>query len=253
MIEEAFIHGHSFLHRLDPRARVVSALGFSLVVALLDRIFALIPACLLAILSVLLARLPLRAVFFRLLMVNGFILFLWIVLPFTFEGKPLFNIGPLVATKEGILYSAILTLKSNGILLIVMSLVATMSIFTLGRASRHLLIPDKLIHLLFFTYRYIHVIHLEYQRLVKAIKIRGFNPGTNMHTYKTYAYLIGMLMLKSHDRAKRVRAAMLCRGFNGTFYDLRTFSMKTSDWVMIMLMFLVLTGIGLLQWTKILY
>jgi cobalt/nickel transport system permease protein len=121
-----------------------------------------------------------------------------------------------------------------------MAFVATMSVFTMGRAMRHLHVPNKIVQLFFFTYRYIHVIHMEYQRLMKTLKIRGFYPRTNLHTYRTYAYLVGMVIVRSHDRAERVRAAMLCRGFSGTFYDLSEFSFKASDLVALVLMLMVI-------------
>ena len=251
MIEEFFINGNSIIHRLDPRVKTIVAGSFSLVVAVSDRFVALIPAFLLALSFIFLARIPLKKVLSRLLIVNGLILLLWFFIPFTMEGKRLFKLGPLIATSEGITYSALITIKSNAIILSLIALLATMSIFTMGRAMRHLHVPAKIVHLLFFTYRYIHVIYMEYQRLIKAIKIRGFHPGTSMHTYRTYAYLVGMLLVKSHARAERVRAAMLCRGFRGRFYDLMEFSFKTSDLLIMTLMLLAVCVVGLLQWTRI--
>ena len=59
------------------------------------------------------------------------------------------------------------------------------------------------------------VLEEEYQRLARAARIRGFRAGTDLHTYRTYAYLVGMLFVRAADRAERVRNAMLCRGFNG--------------------------------------
>ena len=206
-----------------------------------------------AVSFIFLARLSLRAVFFRLLMVNGLILLLWFFIPFTFKGEPLFAIGPLTGTKEGIIHAAGITIKSNAIIMTLMAFLTTMPVFTLGRAMRYFHMPDKIIHLLSFTYRYIHVIHMEYRRLMNAIKIRGFNPGNNIHTYKTYAYLVGMLLLKSYERADRVRAAMLCRGFKGRFYNLSEFSFKASDWVIMVFVLLAISALGLLQWTRIIY
>ena len=203
----------------------------------------------LATLFVTIARLPLKRVSYRLLVVNGLVLLLWVFLPFTTDGSAVFTVGSLVATREGLIHSALITLKSNAIVLTLMAFISTMSIFTMGRALSHLYVPAKMVHLLIFTYRYIHVIYQEYQRLLKAVKIRGFRPGTNMHTYQTYAYLVGILIIKSYDRAKRVRAAMLCRGFKGAFYDLSEFCFKTSDWILMIFMSLASTGIGLLQWT----
>lgn len=248
MLEEGFIVGDSVIHRLDPRVKSIVAGIFSIVVAVSDRFLALIPALLIALFFMFLARLPIQRVFSRLLIVNGFIFFLWLLLPFTTEGSPLFSIGPLTATKAGILSVTLITLKSNAIILAFMALMATMSVFTMGRALGDLYVPSKIVHLIFFTFRYIHVIHEEYRRLINAVKIRGFHPGNNLHTYRTYAYLVGMLLVKSYERAERVRAAMLCRGFRGKFYDLREFELKTTDLIVMFLMLIGVSGVALLQW-----
>jgi cobalt/nickel transport system permease protein len=248
VIEEVFIGGNSVIHGLDPRAKIVAAFTFSIVVAVCDRFAALAFAVGVSVALILMARLPLKEVLRRLIIVNGLILFLWLFLPFTFQGTPLFTAGPLTATREGIAYAAVITLKSNAIIMALMALVATVPIFSIGRAMRHLQVPSTMAYLFLFTYRYIHVIYTEYQRLTTAIKIRGFRPATNMHTYRTYAYLVGMILVKSHDRSQRVRAAMLCRGFQGRFYDLSEFAFRSADLVMMLLMFSVVTGIGLLQW-----
>jgi len=251
LIEEDFLIGDSVIHRLDPRARVITAAAFSIVVAVSERFIALLPAILVAVSFIFLARLSLKRVCLRLLMVNLLILTLWLSLPFTFRGETLFSLGPLTATREGIGRAAALTVKSNAIIMTLMALIATMPVFTLGRALRYFHVPEKIVHLLSFTYRYIHVIHTEYSRLMNAIKIRGFNPGNNIHTYKTYAYIVGMLLLKSYERANRVRTAMLCRGFRGKFYDLSEFSFRPFDWVVMVTSLFAVLGIGILQWTRI--
>ena len=250
MFEEGFIEGDSLIHRLDPRIRWIVAATFSVVVAVADRFMALIPALIISLIFIFLAKLSIQKVLARLLIVNGFILFLWFMLPFTTDGSPVFSFGPLTATKEGIHLAILITLKSNTIILALLALTATMSVFTMGRALGDLHVPSKIVYLLFLTYRYVHVIHLEYRRLVNTLKIRGFRPRNNLHTYRTYAYLVGMLLVKSSDRAERVRAAMLCRGFQGKFYDLRDFDLNVSDVVMLVLMLMSISGIALLQWIE---
>lgn len=247
MIEQGFETGDSMIHRFDPRAKVVVAACFSLVVALCDRFSATLPALFSALFLVLLAGLPLRKVFLRLLAVNSLILLLWVFLPFTFQGETLFRLGSLSASREGVLYAALITVKANAIIMALISLVATMSVFDLGRAMRRLRVPTKIVHLFLFTYRYIHVIYKEYQRIMTAVKIRGFQPKTDIHTYRTYAYLLGMLFIKTYDRAERVRAAMLCRGFSGRFYDLGEFVFTGSDWILTILMLLWVGGIAWVQ------
>jgi cobalt/nickel transport system permease protein len=78
--------------------------------------------------------------------------------------------------------------------------------------------------LLLLAYRYIFVIEQEYQRLYRAAKMRNFRPASNLHTYRTYAYLVGMLFVRASERARRVHLAMKCRGFTGRFHSLAHFA-----------------------------
>jgi cobalt/nickel transport system permease protein len=243
-----FAGGDSLLHRLDPRVKVVVAVIFSLVVALADKTSCLVTAATVSIAMLFLARLPLQQVVRRLLVVNSFILFLWLFLPFTFPGEAFFTIGPLHATREGITYALLLTIKSNTIVLALISLLATTPIITLGHTLSHLYVPDKLVHLFFFTVRYMQVLHQEYERLRNAMKVRGFRPATNIHTYKSYAYLVGMLLIMSFDRADRIRKAMLCRGFHGKLYLLSHFEFHRKDLVLGGIMILIVGYMAVLQW-----
>jgi cobalt/nickel transport system permease protein len=129
------------------------------------------------------------------------------------------------------------------------ALLGTIPIFTLGHAMNQLSVPDKLVHLLLFTYRYIHVIFQEYRRLINAMKIRGFTPRTNNHTYKTYAYLLGVLLVRSYDRAERIHKAMLCRGFSGKYYTSTPFSVKPRDLLYLSVMLTIILGLVFLQWS----
>jgi cobalt/nickel transport system permease protein len=251
MIGEEFSGGDSLIHRLDPRVKIVAVSFFSVVVAVSNRFVVLMSALALGFFIVLLARVPMRQLVRRLVPVNIFILFLWLFLPFTVQGEPLFSVGPLVGTHEGVLYAARISLKSNAIVTVLIALVASSSILTLGHAMHELRVPKKIVHLFFFTYRYIHVIGREYVRLVNAMKVRGFRPGTNMHSYKTFAYLVGMLLVRSCDRAERVRNAMLCRGFRGRLYSLSDFSMKTRDVISLIVMLTIVLALGALEWIVI--
>ncbi len=249
MIEEQFSTGTSFIHSLDPRIKIIVAALFSVLVAVSSNFSALVPALAVSLLMISLAKIPIQRVLHRLLLVNGLIIFLWLVLPFTYRGEPWFALGPLVATKEGILFATEITVKSNAILLAMIALLGTIPIFTLGHAMSQLSVPDKLVHLLLFTYRYIHVIFQEYRRLISAMKIRGFAPRTNKHTYKTYAYLLGVLLVRSYDRAERIHKAMLCRGFSGKYYTSTPFSVKPRDLLYLSAMLAIILGLVFLQWS----
>ncbi len=250
MIGAEFESGESFVRRLDPRVKIVAVLLFSVVVAVSNRFEVLLVGLAVGLCIMLLARVPMRQLVRRLIPVNAFVLFLWIFLPFTLKGEPFFSIGSLVGSHEGVLYATRISIKSNAIMLVLIALVASTSVLTLGHAMHELRVPQKMVHLFFFTYRYIHVIYREYLRSVNAMKVRGFRPRTNMHTYKTFAYLVGMLVVRSADRAQRVHNAMLCRGFRGKLYSLSQFSMKTADVISLVVMLAIVVAMGVLEWIR---
>ena len=58
---------------------------------------------------------------------------------------------------------------------------------------------------------------------------RGFRPRLDRHTYRSLGYLVGMLLVRSFDRAERILAAMKCRGFQGHFFILDHFAFGRRD------------------------
>jgi cobalt/nickel transport system permease protein len=247
-IQELFSEGASLAHRLDPRGKIVVAALFAVLMAVSKSYAATLAGLALALIWLALARLPVKQVLVRLLVVNSFIFFLWIVLPLTYPGDAVFHWGPLAATRQGLIFTGLITLKSNAIIIALIALVATVPVVTLGQALHNLRLPDKLCHLLLFTYRYLYVFEQEFHRLVQAMKIRGFQPRTNLHTYRSYAYLAAMLLVRSYDRADRVYQAMLCRGFHGAFYSLRTFVWQRRDGIFVATSLPVLGVLLFLEW-----
>jgi cobalt/nickel transport system permease protein len=253
-ITEPFAYGNSFFHRLDPRVKIITAALFSVVVSLTYKLDILFVSAVSALAMLLIARLSLKKVFRRLIMVNGFILVLWLFLPFTTPGKTLFTLFGFEATIEGVDYALLITIKSNTIVIACIALLSTCSVFKLVHALHYLYVPDKLVQIFFFSYRYIHVINLEYIRLTNAMKLRCFIPRNNLHTYKSFAYLIGMLILKSYERSRRIYNAMLCRGFKRKFYILERCELHALDWLFGIIFLLFIAGLVALQWipTKLL-
>ncbi len=82
LIKEKFSEGDSFLHKLDPRIKIIVALLFSIIVALTDKYTSMLGALLFAVGAVIIARLRTREIISRLLVVNSFIFLLWLMLPF---------------------------------------------------------------------------------------------------------------------------------------------------------------------------
>lgn len=239
----SFASGDSLIHRIDPRMRLICAVALTIPAALLQTISPAVAALGAGIFFTLLARLPLGAVLRRLAVVNVFILFLWLFIPFSSPGDAALSVGPLTATSQGIGQALLITIKSNSIVLTLMALMGTIAVQDLGPAMQQLKIPNKLCHILLFTYRYIFVIHQEYTTMRRAMSARGFRPKTNTHTYRTYAWLVGMILVKSWDRAERVLGAMRCRGFRGRFYSLVEFTTTGKDYIFLAACLVLTIGI----------
>jgi cobalt/nickel transport system permease protein len=219
------------IQELDPRVRIVAAVAFAVVVGSGRDLLMLGVATVLAVGLAVLARLPLRETLKRLLAVDLFIVVMLMMLPFTVPGESLLELGPLRASREGLLRAVEIVLKANGIVLALLALVGTLDAATLGHGLHHLRVPDKLIHLLLFTTRYVEVLQQEYGRLRTAMRARAFRPRSDWHTWRSIGYLFGMLLVRTLERSERIAAAMKCRGFQGRFYLLDHFTMRRRDWV----------------------
>jgi len=228
---EEFADGTTVLHKLDPRVKFITVGPMLVLTALAGGLIAPLYALVYSVVLALVARLDIKQLFIRLLAVNFFVLTLWVFLPFSTPGEVVLNIGQLTATREGLLYALSITLKTNAIVLATIAAFGTTGAMNLAHALVHMHAPQKLVHLFFFFYRYVSVLHEEYTRLRAAMRVRGFRPGMNTHTYRTLGNLIGMLLVRSHDRSVRIYEAMLVRGFHGHFPVVSHFHMHGYDYL----------------------
>lgn len=229
MINELFAGGTSAIHALDPRCRVIACLVLSLVAALAQGFGAPLIVLGAGLLLTALSGASFGLVLRRAAAINAFILFLWLVLPVSTPGTPVWRGLGLTVTREGLDLALLVTLKANAVFLCILSLLATIPAPALGRAMTGLGAPAKFSFLFVFTYRYLHVIAEEYDRLITAARLRGFVPATDRRTYRTYAALVAMVLVRSYDRSQRVYQAMLLRGFAGVFPSLDRFEARKRD------------------------
>jgi cobalt/nickel transport system permease protein len=221
--------GHGPLLRLDPRLRLLTAAAFAVIVVAGRTPSMLITALALAVLLAAAARLPWGPTRRRLLAMDGFIIAMLILLPFTQPGEPVWQWGSLTASREGLQQAVTIALKANAVVLMLLTLVGTLPVTTLGHALHHLRVPAKLVHLLLFTVRYLEVLRQEYRRLRQAMRARAFVPRSDRHTWRSFGYLFGMLLVRSLERSERILAAMKCRGFQGHYYLLDHFALTAAD------------------------
>ncbi len=153
-------------------------------------------------------------------------------------------------SRDGIHLAATVTLKANAIVLVFTALLCTIEPASLGHAFHHLRVPTKLTHLLLFALRYLDVLHHEHVTLQRAMRTRAFRPRMSLHTYRSYAYLMGMLLVRSLERSERIVAAMKCRGFKGTFIPFRHFAFSRRDLGFCLGATLFIVALGWADWFK---
>lgn len=214
---------------LDPRMRITMACLFAVVTVALSLIQALLVALAVALMLLAVSRLPVRRTLKRMAMMDGFILFMLVLLPFSMPGEAMFTLFGFPASWQGLWKAVEIALTANAVILSLMVLVGTLEPVTLGHALYHLRVPETLVHLLMFTIRYIEVLREEYLRLRAAMKIRGFRPRSSWHTYRSFGYLVGMMLVRAIERSERILGAMKCRGFSGRMLLLQQFALKGRD------------------------
>ena len=226
-------HAASIVDQFDPRARIITALVFAIIIVFSKTLWLPFLGLLLAFGFALSASLHLKRTMRRVIAMDMFVVLMIIMLPFTMDGTPLFHVFGFAASEEGFIKAIGIALKANAVVLTLLALVGTLEASVLGHALARLSVPEKLVHLLLFTVRYLDVISREYKSMRKAMKARAFVARNNLHTWRSFGYLIGMLLVRSLERSERIYAAMKCRGYCGKLYLFDTMQWQTRDTALI--------------------
>lgn len=205
----------SYVTEIDPRTRILLTLLFAITVVTLGSFKSLFFALGLSFTAILASDMPFVKTFRRVLMMDSFVIFMLATLPFTIPGNEAFSLFGFPASWQGLERAAQIALRANAIILMMLSLIGNLEPVTFGHALFRLKVPESLVQLLLFTIRYIEVIHQEYLRLRISMKARCFRPSNSRHTYISFGYLIGMMLVRAMDRSERILEAMKCRGFSG--------------------------------------
>jgi cobalt/nickel transport system permease protein len=237
----------TWLTRREPRLRIVTAFVFALLTVSLSRLTLVSVVLVLAICLALAAGLTPRLLLRRLLALEGFMGVLLLLLPFSVPGETLWQLGPFSASREGVVQALTILLKANAVVLVLLALVGTLGPVTLGHALARLGVSDKLVHLLLFTVRYLGVLNDEYRRLRQAMRTRGFRARSDIHTWRSLGWLMGMLLVRSLERSRRILAAMKCRGFDGRLYLFDDSSWHAADTLFALLGWSLLSAILMLD------
>ena len=82
----------------------------------------------------------------------------------------------------------------------------------------HLLhIPEEIVTMIMLMHRYLMVLIKEVERMQQSYKLRA--PNQKGIRFKTWGSFVGLLLLRSMDRAEEVYESMKLRGFHGKIQD----------------------------------
>ncbi len=251
MIREDFSIGSSLLHRIDPRVKIIIAVCFAVQTAMHHTLSGACLSLVLGVCLILFSTISPAAILKRLILVNSFTLFIWLTLPFTYQGTPIAHIGSFDISREGIFLALLLTIKTNAALTGIIALLATSTPAAIGHGLEKLHLPTRLCFILLFAYRYIFVIYDEYKTLLRAARMRCFVPKSTMHTYRTFAYLFGMTLVRSHNRSSRIHQAMMLRGFDDKLIPLKAKVLDRKDFLFFLVCITTITFIGISSYLQL--
>lgn len=238
---DRYHHKESFLHRLDPRVKVVVTVIFIVSNALLPdgAWLAFLFAWGFVLAANLLSGLGLLYTFKRSVIALPFALIAVTVL-FSIPGGPLTTVrifsSTFTITDAGLLRFVSILIRAWLSVQLAILLVAVTRFPDLIHAFEHLRVPAILTTIIAFLYRYLFVLTDEVFRLLRARQARSAAaPGSRsgggvLWRAKVAGNMAGQLFLRSYERSDRIYNAMIARGYAGHLYTLNPHEMKSVDY-----------------------
>jgi cobalt/nickel transport system permease protein len=225
---ETLAAGDTPLHRLDPRAKLLTCAVFIICVVSFGKyeIARLLPFFLYPAVLIGLGNLPLGYLLRKLLLVSPFVLFIGIFNPWL-DRTVFFQFGTVSITGGwlsflSLLLRFILTVGA-GLLLI-----ASTGFTTICMALEKLGAPRIFTVQLLLLYRYLFILVGESLRMIRAHALRAFGRKGQL-TFRVFRQILGNLLLRTLDRAQRIHLAMLSRAFTGEIRSVRQFRFGSGE------------------------
>jgi cobalt/nickel transport system permease protein len=238
----------SALHGLDARVKVIAAIALLLAIVLVPvgRSLEFLLYLGLLWLLVLLSRVPARYVFRKSALLSCVALGIAILLPFFKPGRTLWEIQivvPIRMTYEGALALSNVMSKAYLAILTMVLLSATTQFNDLLAALQSFRCPRVLIVLLAFVYRYIFVLVDETEKMMMAREARRFGMR-RWRDMSSLTHMVGVLFLRTYERAEAIYLAMLARGFTG---EVKVIERGGVDSAQILILLIFITGLGIIK------
>lgn len=214
--------GNTPLHRLDPRAKLLTTAIFVVCVVSFGKyeIAGLLPFFLYPAVVIGLGELPLSFLLKKLLLVSPFVIFIGIFNPWL-DREVMVQLGPVGISGGWVSFISLL-LRFSLTVGAALLLIATTGFGTICMALEKLGAPQVFTVQLLLLYRYLFVLIAESIRMMRAQALRSFSAKGRI-TYRVFLQMLGNLLLRTIDRAQRIHMAMLSRAFTGEIRIVRQF------------------------------
>ena len=237
-----YLPGSSFLHRLNPRFKLLILLLFLAVLFLLKTFAGLGLLLLFLLLMMLAVRIPLRYLAGGLRPLTYIILFTIIIyFFFTKGGVVLLRLGPLTVEQAGVTAGLFMIMRLVGLVLMTMLLTLTTTPLALAHGIEYFMMPlgrigfpaEEVAMVMTMALRFIPTIAEESQRLLRAQMARGADfEGGFFSRARKFAPLMVPLFIGAFRRADELALAMEARGYRLGAVRTRMHEEKitTTDW-----------------------
>ena len=245
------------VHRLDPAAKTVALLAVVLATVLVgrDHFLPILPVAVALSAYHVLARAPAWYVAKRLLMVSPFAVTIVVLFPFLEPGRPVWTLPlgtwALEVTEQGLLRAGHLAARFLLCAWATVLLMATTRFQDVLQALERLHVPRVFVVQLAFLYRYLWILLDEGMRLRMARAARDGGAGPWRLRLQSSVGVVGVLFLRTYDRAERIYWAMTARGFDGTLHGTTAAHMHRKDWVFVIAV--CAAAVALVVWDRVAY
>lgn len=233
---DRYSRGTSWIHRLDPRLKLIGlACCVAVAVATPARAaLVLIPLLLAPPLLCAMAGIPLRLLLRQWFGFAPLLIFLVLWHPlFHHEPAWLWTPGGPWTLTRGWLMALALTVSATLILLATFTLAGTTAMPEILTGLRGLGVPAPLLLQTGFIYRYLFVLRHHADKLAAARRLRDGGRGGRLRSLNSWGNLFGVFLLRSLEHAEEIYGAMELRGFDGSYRSLREARPLKLSWVML--------------------
>ncbi len=205
---------HARLAAVDARLKLIALLVLAFAISAIDRLEWLPLAWLPVLLVLWLEPRSWHEWWQRLRYPSLLIVVLIILLPVLTGSTPLLSWMGLTLTSEGLAAAVLITGRSYAILILAFALLGSSPLLDNLRALQRLGVPDLMVDLALLVVRYIEVVASDLRQMRRAMQLRGLPPRRlSWRNLRATAWLLGSLLVRSHERSQRVYLAMRLRGY----------------------------------------